>query len=585
MDLDDHLAAVHDPEADTFQWIFQTSIIIDLWVSLSSTIIHFTGKPGCGKSVLAKKLYKESIERIARGDAFVRKEKAIEGALDSNTVPLLFFACKDTDAKRRTASNLLSGLIAQVVGYLGAEENKSSILAPLSEMHDRRAGKVDDSSDVWTWPLLLDIFVDLVTCGSFQSIICVIDALEECEAGTQRNSLLDCFETVVKKGNQNGYCFRFLITSRSYHDLRFDQSHAYHIELDDEDKMNTDLDVFIRAGVSKLLEKRPGYKFHQSRVIETLHARADKMYLLVGLLLQILEENTDSSPDAVKKALFSLPSDVTGVYHRIWSRIKPEDRNRAENLFSWILLAFRSLSIEQMAAALTVQNAHTDDYDLVTYQCLKQTLQEDLQRLFGPLLRFVMMESTGDVRIELSHQTVKDYFLESTDSEIYSASARIAIHTEMAKACIPWDLNGTVCKFDHMFDAVQKHFGEPTTNWTQHNIIEATSLVERQIICTEALDLPDLPRVLKECSFRSYAYEYCSGHLAAALLGIISDVAPSLKARDSDLDLDRTIFFLVQLRFFAASSGFEDERSREFQEWKRERRHLESQPNYSPNVQ
>ena len=575
MDLDDHLATVHDPEANTFQWIFQTSIITDLWVSPSSTIVHLTGKPGCGKSVLAKMLYKESIERIARGDAFVRKEKAIEGCLDSNTVPLLFFACKDTDAKRRTASNLLSGLIAQIVDYLGAEGNKSSLLVPLSKMHGRRAGRVDNSSDFWTWPLLLDIFVNLVTCGSFQSIICVIDALDECAAGTERNSLLDCFETVVKKSNQNGSCFRFLITSRSYHDLRFDQSHACHIELDYEDNMNADLDIFIRAGVSKLLKKRPGYKFHQSRVIEALHERADKMYLLVGLLLQILEENTDSSPDAVAKALFSLPSDVSGVYHRIWSRIKSEDRDRAELWFSWILLAFESLSIEQFAAALVVRNAHTDDYDLELYQCLKENLQEDLQRLFGPLLRFMILESSGEVHIELSHQTVKEYFLTSPDSEIPSASAERVIHTEMANVCQYWDPFGSIELSHHtvkeyflhhtvkeyfltspdseipsasaervihtemanvyhywdpfsMFDAVQEHFGESTIHWTLESIMKAATLVARQIVSTEASN-PNLPRILRESSFSSYAYRYWDRHIGAALLDIILDVAPSLE--------------------------------------------------------
>ena len=273
-------------------------------------------------------LYKDSIERVVRGDAFARNERAIAGGLDSNTVPLLLFACKDTDAKRRTASNLLSGLIAQIVDYLGAEGNKHSILVALSDMHRKRAARANHSSDVWTWSLLRETFINLMTCGSFQSIICVIDGQDE--AGTERNSLLYCFETVVEKCNQNGYGFKFLITSRSYHDLRFDQSHARHIEFDKEDNMDTDLDVFIRAGVSNLLKKRPGYTFHQSRVIETLHARADKMYFLVSLLLQILEENTDSSPDAVKEALFSLPSDVAGVYHRIWSKIKLEDRNRAE---------------------------------------------------------------------------------------------------------------------------------------------------------------------------------------------------------------------------------------------------------------
>ena len=541
MDLDDHLAAVHDPEAKTFQWIFQTPTMTDLWLSSSSQIVQFTGKPGCGKTVLARMLYKNSVERVSKREGLVRKEEAIAGFLGSSTVPLLFFACKDTDAKRRTAANVLSGLIAQTVAYLGAEGSIPSILVTLSEMHAKRAERTDGNQEVWTWPLLRQIFINLMTCGSYQSINCVIDALDECEAGTERNSLLDCFEIVVGRGNQNGYCFRFLITSRSYHDLRFDQSHARHIELNDEEDMNTDLDVFIRAGVSKLLRKRPGYTFHRSRVIEILRERADKMYLLVSLLLQILEENTDSSPDAVEKALYSLPSDVSGVYHRIWSRIKSEDRDRAELWFSYILFAFESLSIEQFAAALVVRDAHTDDYNLENYQCLKQTLQEDLQRLFGPLLRFVEMESSGEVHIELSHQTVKDYFLMSTDSEISSASTRIATHTEMAKACIFWDRTCTVCEFDHMFDAVQKHFGEPATEWTPQNTREAATLVANQILSTEESNLQELSRIRRKSSFNSYAGRYLDHHIAEVLLDIILDVAPTLKVGDSSRFLDFSI--------------------------------------------
>lgn len=330
MDLDDHFAAVHDPETSTFQWIFQNSIMIDLWTSLSSKIVQFTGKPGCGKTVLAKMLYKDSIERISTGHAFVRKEKTMGRGLDSKAVPMLFFACKDTDAKRRTASNILSGLIAQTLDYLGPEGNENSLLVDLREMYDKRIARAEGIPDVWTWPLLQNIFIRLMTCAGFENIVCVVDALDECEAGLRRSSLLNCFESIVEMGNQNGCCFRFLITSRSYYDLRFYTSHARHIELDDEDNMNTDLDIFIQARVSKLLTKRPGYTFHQSRVIKALHARADKMYLLVDLLLQILEETTDSSPDAVKEALSSLPSDLAGVYHRIWSSIKSKDKNRAE---------------------------------------------------------------------------------------------------------------------------------------------------------------------------------------------------------------------------------------------------------------
>lgn len=65
------------------------------------------------------------------------------------------------------------------------------------------------------------------------------------------------------------------------------------------------------------------------------------------------------------------------------------DKNRAEVWFSWILLACQSLSLERIAAAMVVRNAHTNEYDLELYHYLAQTLQEDLQRLFGPLIRFM----------------------------------------------------------------------------------------------------------------------------------------------------------------------------------------------------
>lgn len=541
MDLDDHLAAVHDPEASTFQWILRTSIVVNLWTSLLSGIVHFTGKPGCGKTVLAKMLYKDSVQRIARGDAFVRKGNTTE--MDSNPIPLLFFACKDTDAKRRTASNLLSGLIAQILDYLGQERNQHGILFALKEMHGKREKRADDASDVWTWPLLQQIFIKLMTCGSFQNLVCVVDALDECETGSERNSLLRCFEAAVSTGNQNGSCFRFLITSRSYHDLHFDSSHASCIDLDEEGNMDIDLNTFIQAGVSDLLRKRPGYTFHRSHVIETLHARADKMYLLVGLLLQILEENTDSSPNAVREALSMLPSDLAGVYHRIWSKIKARDKNRAEVWLSWILLAFQSLSVEQFASAMVVRNARTNEHDLELFLCLKQTLQEDLQMLFGPLIHFVMMDSDGEVHIEVSHQTVKDYFLKSADSEISSVSAQIATHTEMAEACISWD-PAMVCRFDHMFDAIQKHFGESKPEWTNTDIETAAVLVAEEICPTVESGMSELPRVLRGSSFSSYAIQNIRGHIVAAAVAIVTDVVPALKGCSATVENEflRVIF-------------------------------------------
>ena len=248
----------------------------------------------------------------------------------------------------------------------------------------------------------------------------------------------------------------------------------------------------------------------------------------------------------MKEALSSLPSDVAGVYHRIWSRIKPKDKKRAEVWFSWILLAFQSLSIEQFAAAMLVRNARTNTYDEELYHCLIQTLQEDLQRLFGPLIRFVMLESDGEVHIELSHQTVKEYFLKSADSEISSTFTQISTHTEMAKACMSW-VPGLVCTFDQMFNAVQMNFDGPVRDWTDNEIEKAAALVAEKICSRDnslLSGLSGLPRILRDSSFNSYAAQNVRLHLIAALVAIVSEVAPPLKARASAVENEflRVIF-------------------------------------------
>ena len=171
MDLEDHFADVDDPEADTFQWIFNRQSIITSWNLRSSEIALITGKPGCGKTVLAKILYRTWTKRLAQNNPD-RPENAAEIAKIFFPTVILFFACNDRDAKRRTPSNILSGLIDQTLNHMKSLAERPSILVSLDRMFSKRHSVTETD---WQLPRLCEIFTSLLldsSAMSFHSLMC-----------------------------------------------------------------------------------------------------------------------------------------------------------------------------------------------------------------------------------------------------------------------------------------------------------------------------------------------------------------------------------------------------------------------------
>ena len=524
MDLEDHFADANDPEANTYQWIFHRQAVVTSWNTRSSEILLITGKPGCGKTVLAKMLYRNWAKRLAQGNPN-RPENAVETAKHFFPTMLLFFACSDRDSKRRTPSNILSALIAQTLNHLESRAERPSILVDLERMFKKR----DPMIELWNLPRLCEILTSLMVSGALKGIVCIVDALDECEPGLERKKVLRCINEIVEKCDGRGICFKFIATSRYYHDIRFDGSKANHFDLDNEEDMDIDLDSFIQAGVTKLLETRPGYKVHQTRVTQMLHARADKMYWLVKLLLGLLDEITDSSPHGVNEALVSLPSDLAGVYKTLWDRIQPQDKDRANVWLSWITLAFQSLTINELAAAFTIYSTRSVNIDPDVYRCLQSTLQEDLHRLFGPLIRSRVSSPNHEVHIEVTHQTVKDYFRPGANEQLSPNPILIASHTMMAEVCSYWDPYSH-CEFAHMAELVRKHFGDSV------DIESSVALLARDFWTETHSPVWKLPSPLMHCTFELYASPGAHQHLVIALINMIIRVNPSFKAQSGTIE-------------------------------------------------
>ncbi|KAF2195122.1 hypothetical protein K469DRAFT_757143 [Zopfia rhizophila CBS 207.26] len=169
------------------------------------------------------------------------------------------------------------------------------------------------------------------------------------------------------------------------------------------------------------------------------------MYLLIELLVDLIRNHTDSLPISMERLLKSLPSDVAGIYDRMWSLIPAEDEPRAGVIFPWILCAFRPLVESELSTAIARfdrDSAMKPEFEacwkLKTYEerrerrseienplnsafCIdsywSQDRKGDLNRLFGPLvhlearMRDQVIAGNSSLRVMICHRTVKDHFL------------------------------------------------------------------------------------------------------------------------------------------------------------------------------
>lgn len=508
MDVNQHLCETRDPEADTFRWVGRHPKYIQVANLQHSNILHIMGKPGCGKSVLAKYIYgilRESNQAHSKPKRHV-----------------IFFACNEREEGRRTPTNILSSLISQFI------ELEINIPESLLKQWDDRFNPAS-----WKFSRLKETFFSLMTMSYAEfteggQIICVVDALDECVSGPEREGLLGTFQQVVLTNRQGSGAVSFVVTSRPYADIVFPNVNALEMDLNTEAAVDKDLKTYISKGVAKLIQSRPPFQAYRTRIQSKLQDRADKMYLLVELLLDMMLRLQDSSPRSIEKLLASLPSSLSDIYQRIWAEIPPTQEKRARLLFSWILCAFRSLSVSEFTTGIA-----TYDYNIAMQEKFKRSgssitdvqnpllaennlqnyipldLKGDLHRLFGPLIQInsedadadtdvdpsssVLFEDVMDrddwgslagdystlvndlrdkaMRVKLCHQSAKDHFLR--DPNFINVAE---IHLQLAELCARC-FDGTVsgdpdtvstASFNFDVDTIERRSDNYAEYWSAH---------------------------------------------------------------------------------------------------------------------
>ena len=256
---------------------------------------------------------------------------------------------------------------------------------------------------------LWSIFTAAATDPTAGDIICVLDALDECNDQDQ-SRLIECLEDFYLRQQTSSSASRlkFLITSRPYFEIRrrFDRvlEASNNIELagnDESASIKKEIDLVIKHQVANLkrdLRLAQKVSDHlQTRLLETEH----RTYLWLHLLWNIIRKNLSGTKSGMDTLIDNLPDDIQGSYEVLLQ--KCPDPVFAKKVLQIVLVAARPLTLTEIDVALNV-NEQTSSYADLEREGPSR-LQETLPSRCGLMISIVAS------KVYFIHQTVKEFLL------------------------------------------------------------------------------------------------------------------------------------------------------------------------------
>jgi ankyrin repeat protein/uncharacterized protein (DUF2267 family) len=365
------------------------------------------GKPGCGKSVISRYLFEEVVPKYDQRDTIV-----------------LYYGFNGSQKSRQSISALLSSLISQLI-----KADRKLLLEIVHVWRDRR-----DHGISWDERALLKVLKLILNASGPSTITCIIDALNECRTPTL--DFLQMVREITMSSPKPGTpAVKFIILSQPFDLTIFMRVDPLLVDLDSMPDLYQDVKKFIDHEFETRLNSR-NYADIELLVKEKLVEKSDGMYIIVKCLVDRLCSTTASSKKHIEELLNTLPSDIETVYNSIWKDIPPKDKNRASKIMALALNAAQPMTLMDIATAVAVFDAEDRELQYQELPTESQDMKGDLLRLFRSLLRIAKA-------VDISHQTVKEFFISRKpksaeqnleySQELYDASKA---HSLIASTCL-----------------------------------------------------------------------------------------------------------------------------------------------------
>jgi hypothetical protein len=336
-------------------------------------LLWISADPGCGKSVLARRLVDQDLQ-------------------SESTYTVCYFFFKDNEDQNSLPAALCSILHQLFTSQPGLIKYALTAWG--------KHGEWVQSEQEELWRILLGAISD----PQSRKVVCVFDALDECRDEQRERfvSMLTEFYQKIHSNLAKEGCVKILVTSRPYDEIRTGFKKipstlpTIHLRGDKmNDHIREEIDLVVRARVAELAEQRELNETTKQKLEEKLLGMEHRTYLWLYLAIEGIQTVYADSMRPEEESVESLPSSVEDAYEKILARVTSKQEDEAKKILQIVVGARRPLLTEELATAL---NASVEP----------DTLEGKIRRLCGLFIFF------NNSRAYLIHQTAKEFLMGSS---------------------------------------------------------------------------------------------------------------------------------------------------------------------------
>ncbi|KAH6960046.1 hypothetical protein BKA56DRAFT_600288 [Ilyonectria sp. MPI-CAGE-AT-0026] len=306
----------------TCEWL-QENDTFKSWLSGKNQHLWISGGPGKGKTVLSIYLSQQLEARFSVEEGVV-----------------LFYFCRHEDEKHNTAAAILRGLIFQLLKPVNKWKGQLEQVFYYFEGQKIQQSTVSNVEALWNVFTLLmqDLTTDIVSC--------VLDGVDECDDESCRFLIRKFAQLTTSAETHAARSFKLAIVSR---DLLLLRSAGFaRLKLDDAN-VNEDVGRFISSNVLNLSRVHGFDESFSLKVQNTLLDQSAGTFLWVGFVMHELRQKETRTQ--ILEAIKSMPRGLDSIFERMLRRIRKNHRPLSETILTWVALALRPLTVQELAVA------------------------------------------------------------------------------------------------------------------------------------------------------------------------------------------------------------------------------------------
>ncbi|KAJ5986958.1 hypothetical protein N7451_011323, partial [Penicillium sp. IBT 35674x] len=403
---------------ETGKWFLENDKFLDWRENEGPDLLWMSAKPGSGKSVLAKTMIDEGVVTLSH-----QKLSAV-----------CYFFFKDISPYQRSALSAISAILHQLFTAF-----------PSLVKHARLPYDMNGKELLNLFDEMFDILCKAATDPAVGQIVCILDALDECNDGDQF-FLIEAVtkfyhESKNRSRNDDRPKLKFLLTSRPYFHIHsqfrdlIKEAPTIHLSGDDEsEKIKDEIDLVIDVRVPKLATERGFDEEATKYLLKELHTVDNRTYLWLSLIMEEIRlSERPASKRELQKIISGLPRSLIDAYDAILRRCRHPDL--ARQLLHIILAAREPLAVNDMRIATALAN----DLEYRSYEEIGTERSDAFEMRIKNVCGLLVTIDNGSVF--LIHQTAKEFLIKddhtSHRSDTWKHSfSPLDSETLLAKVCI-----------------------------------------------------------------------------------------------------------------------------------------------------